>query len=979
MKLKKSLRFAALAGVATLALAACSDTTIATPGTAVVPTPPAAPPPPPPPPPPATGFAARATAPASAAQCPAGTVFVADVTQTDGEVSNFCSLTELGGGIITGTVDIPFSADPILVSGTVFVGDAAGDSATLTVAEGQQFVSASQAGVVDLVVVSRGSQMNAVGSASDPIVFTSMQDFTDDLEPNGTSGVGDWGGLAINGNAPLNECTVDASATPGTDGCEQNGEGGSGVFGGGDAADNSGDFQFIRVQHAGFLFNDEDELNGIALQGVGNGTTFENIQVHLGNDDGFEWFGGTVNGRNLVVTGAEDDSLDWTDGWTGSVQTVLVVQNPGDDNGIEGDNNGNSDIPNAADLEPRSNPTLSNMTLIGGGTSTSGEGILLRDGTDATIGNTIVTGFSQGLEFDADSTVATPTVDATLVAGNGENLVDSGAIFSAGAGNVQGASTTLDGVLPGTAELAANGGAVDASTLDPSFEAAQFLGAFSPDDTASDNFTSGWTIAIPGAEEAPPACPEGTTVDATDAPTASNGFLGRTEALTCVIDTPIFGDVTLTAGNLYRLDGTTFVGSDAGPNPAAPTVPASQTGSLTIEPGVTIFGNGAAGIVDLLVVNRGSQIFVNGSSAAPVILTSRADLLDPNGDVVDAIRPGVTGEIGGLVINGRAPLNECSVDASALPGSVDCEQNGEGGSGEFGGATPDDNSGVINFLQIRYAGFLFNDEDELNAFALQGAGSGTEIDFVQIVNGNDDGLEWFGGSASASHVVVTGAEDDSLDWTDGWTGTVQFAIVRQNAGDDNGIEGDNNGNSDIPDAANLLPRSRPVISNITFIGGGATTSGEGVLLRDGTDGAVVNAIVTGFGQGLEFDNDAPPVAPTVVSMALSGNGEDLVGTDLLDAASENVTVTAGSTLGAIAGFTTPLAPGANETAVPAADPVAVCEAEFASIPASEAQTDPAAAPFTALPSPCDQLESAEYIGALESATDLWFSGWTIGL
>jgi len=250
-----------------------------------------------------------------------------------------------------------------------------------------------------------------------------------------------------------------------------------------------------------------------------------------------------------------------------------------------------------------------------------------------------------------------------------------------------------------------------------------------------------------------------------------------------------------------------------------------------------------------------------------------------------------------------------------------------------------------------------------------------------VLNGNDDGVEWFGGSASASHIVVTGAEDDSLDWTDGWTGTAQFVIVVQNPGDDNGIEADNNGNSDIPDAANLLPRSRPVVANLTLIGGGDGTSGEGILLRDGGDGAVVNAIVTGFSQGLEFDNDAPPIAPTVDTVALSANGAQQVDTADLDAASTNIVEFAENTLSVIAGFTTPLAPGANETApnIVAANPVTVCEAEFASIPAAEAETDPAAAPFTALPSPCGQLEAAEYVGALENASDTWFAGWTIGL
>ncbi|MEL7488926.1 MAG: hypothetical protein AAGJ87_17145, partial [Pseudomonadota bacterium] len=265
--------------------------------------------------------------------------------------------------------------------------------------------------------------------------------------------------------------------------------------------------------------------------------------------------------------------------------------------------------------------------------------------------------------------------------------------------------------------------------------------------------------------------------------------------------------MTLTAGNLYRIDGPTFVGVDAG---ADPMTPLSAPASLTVAPGLTIFGNcggsGAScgtGIVDLLTVSRGSQIFVNGSSVAPVVLTSRADL--ENGG---AIRPAASGEIGGLAINGRAPLNECTVDPAATTGTVGCEQNGEGGSGIFGGATDDDNSGRINFMQVRYAGFPFTPTNELNSIALQGVGDGTEIDFVQIINGADDGIEWFGGTVNVSHAVVTGAADDSIDWTDGWTGALQFAIVRQNDGDDNGIEGDNNGDT----SQDAMPRSAPTVA-----------------------------------------------------------------------------------------------------------------------------------------------------------------------
>lgn len=906
-------------------LAACSDAEISTPGsgTPIIINPI----------PPGTGggggFATRATAPITAANCPAGTTFVAGVQiLATGNLTNFCSLTPLGGGTVTGTINIPFSADPILISGTVFLGNSAGAAANVTFAAGQTFVSQSVAGIVDLLVVSRGSQLNASGTPTSPIVFTSLQDFNDDGLPNGSTASGQWGGLAINGRAPLNECTVDPAALQATDACRQNGEGGSGVFGGGDANDSSGVFRYVRVQQAGFPFTPTNELNTVALQGVGRGTVFEFVQAHRGGDDGFEWFGGTVEANNLVVTGANDDSLDWTDGWQGNVQFAVVVQQLGDDNGIEGDNNGDT-VPDAA---PRSNPRLSNLTLIGDGAS--GEGIQLRAGTTATIVNATVANFAEGLEFNPVGTGPNPTINSSVLAGNVASFAASGAaLFGAGTNNATALVSTLNGVFPGANETGTL--AVDPTTVDISFAAGTYVGAFGGTDTPSSNWTTGWTVpgSIPGA--AAPSCPSGTTA-AAETP-ASAGFSGRPESLICIVNAPVSGNVRLTSGNLYRLDGTVFVGADRGGDPAAPI---TALATLTVDPGVTMFGNGATGIVDLLVVARGNQIFANGSQVAPVVLTSRADLA--NGGT---LRPTATGEIGGIAINGRAPLNECTIDPTATEGTAACAQNGEGGSGAFGGGTAADNSGRINYMQVRYAGFPFTPTNELNSIGLQGVGSGTLIDFVQVINGGDDGIEWFGGTVDVSHAVVLGAADDSVDWTDGWTGTLQYAIIRQNSGDDNGVEGDNNGDT-TPDAA---PRSTPAVANLTLIGDGA--SGEGIQLRAGTAGAVVNAVVANFAEGFEFNLAGTGPNPTLGGIALVGN--------IADFAAAGATLDTGANIvQGIAGV--PLT-GSVETQVNAVNAAA----------AGVTAVNPRTVRST--------LDAATYVGATANPADRWFAGWTIGL
>ena len=229
------------------------------------------------------------------------------------------------------------------------------------------------------LIIARGAQILANGTAAAPIVFSSDQ-------PIGERGRADWGGLIINGNAPIN--------VPGS---ESVGEGDTGVYGGTAAADDSGHLRYVRVEFAGTEFSPDNELNGIAFQGVGSGTEVDHVMVKYNKDDGLEFFGGTVGVKHVVLQGIADDSIDWTDGWTGKGQFIIVMQSGDDaDQGIEADNNGDNN-----NLTPRSNPTLYNLTLIGDPDTTEGSesdiGMLLREGTSATIRNFIVLGIQGGL------------------------------------------------------------------------------------------------------------------------------------------------------------------------------------------------------------------------------------------------------------------------------------------------------------------------------------------------------------------------------------------------------------------------------------------------------------------------------------------------------------------------------------------------------------------------------------------------------
>ena len=267
-----------------------------------------------------------------------------------------------------------------------FIGGDNKDASTLTIQPGSKIVGQSGA---DFLVISRGSKIYAEGTAEAPIVFTASK--------NQKRKRGMWGGLVINGNAPINNCKVEGSV------CQAEGEGATGLYGGNDPDDNSGVLKYVRVEFAGFEITPDNELNGIAFQGVGSGTEVDYIQVHMNADDGVEFFGGTVNIRHVVLTGNKDDSMDWTSGWRGMAQFVIVAQFDDQANhGIEADN-----LKSPMNAEPRSNPTISNMTLLGTSSQNAkgGHGILLRRGSGLSIYNSFVSGFKNAcLDLDDGET-----------------------------------------------------------------------------------------------------------------------------------------------------------------------------------------------------------------------------------------------------------------------------------------------------------------------------------------------------------------------------------------------------------------------------------------------------------------------------------------------------------------------------------------------------------------------------------------------
>jgi len=198
------------------------------------------------------------------------------------------------------------------------------------------------------LIVEPGGKIMAEGSASAPIVFTSGQ-------VKGQRRAGDWGGIIILGNAPTNRTTQPTI------------EGGvNRTYGGTNADDNSGVLKYVRIEFAGIASAPNSEINGLTLGGVGRGTTIENVMVAYGNDDAFEFFGGTVNCKNLVAYACADDDFDFDFGYTGNIQNAISfkhpqIADPADaSNGIESDNDGTG-----SSAEPYTRPVLSNFTFIG--------------------------------------------------------------------------------------------------------------------------------------------------------------------------------------------------------------------------------------------------------------------------------------------------------------------------------------------------------------------------------------------------------------------------------------------------------------------------------------------------------------------------------------------------------------------------------------------------------------------------------------
>jgi hypothetical protein len=326
-----------------------------------------------------------------ATSCKKNTVVDEEPTTPQGNV------VEVSGEISTNTT---WSASKIyLLKGFVYVSN----GATLTIEPGT-IIKGDKASKATLIVT-RGSKINATGTADKPIVFTSAL-------PAGARDKGDWGGVILLGKAPTNQGT-DVKIEGGPVAPTGKDEKVYTFFGGTDPADNSGTLKYVRIEYAGVEYTVNSEINGLTLGGVGNGTTLDYIQVYRSGDDAFEWFGGTVNAKHLLAIGTWDDDFDTDFGYSGNIQFALAQRVPlkadqSGSNGFESDNNGNG-----TDETPKTSAVFSNITVIGPIQKAAAaidanyqNGAQIRRNSSISILNSIITGFPVGLYID-DTKVTT--------------------------------------------------------------------------------------------------------------------------------------------------------------------------------------------------------------------------------------------------------------------------------------------------------------------------------------------------------------------------------------------------------------------------------------------------------------------------------------------------------------------------------------------------------------------------------------------
>ena len=579
---------------------------------------------------------------------------------TDSEI-----IENLKAGIMSGNLeeDFTLNSNQIYNLNASFIVES---GVKLTIPAGTR-IQALDGGTSVYIAVLKGGQIDIQGTEASPVFMASA-----------SGNPGDWGGLTICG---------DASTTAGAN---AEAEVGGFIYGGTNDADNSGSISYLVIEGTGAQINADSQYNGVSLYAVGAGTTINNVAIINGKDDGIEFFGGTVSVSNLFLENNADDSIDWTEGWNGTVDNAYITHTvSGFSTVFEGD-------------KDNGNPNFNNITAV---STVGGTALQFKKESGATITGLSLTGYDVSIDMKDGGPLA--------------NVI------------------------------------IDGATADPSL-----------------SYTG--TALITAAD--------------------FNWVNSSVSITTLPLQGTIASKVTLDASIKYILNSSYIV--NAG-------------GELVIPAGTKIEAK-ADGTAVYIAVLKGGKIDVQGTENDPVVMSS-----------VNSS----PGDWGGLTICGDATTT-AGVDAEA-----------EVGGFIYGGTNDADNSGSIAYLVIKGTGAQINADSQYNGISLYAVGSGTTMENVSVIDGKDDGIEFFGGTVSASNLYLENNADDSVDWTEGWNGTVTNTYISHTiSGFSTAFEGDKD-------------NENPKFINLTAI---STVGGTGLQFKKTSGATITNIWLEGYEKNIDM-------------------------------------------------------------------------------------------------------------------------------
>jgi hypothetical protein len=582
------------------------------------------------------------------------------IEETDSEI-----IENLKAGIMSGNLDEDFTlnSNQIYNLNASFIVES---GVKLTIPAGTR-VQALNGGTSVYIAVLKGGQIDIQGTEASPVFMTSA-----------SGNPGDWGGLTICGDATT------------TAGANAEAEVGGFIYGGTNDADNSGAISYLVIEGTGAQINADSQYNGVSLYAVGTGTTINNVAIINGKDDGIEFFGGTVSVSNLFLENNADDSIDWTEGWNGTVDNAYITHTvSGFSTVFEGD-------------KDNGNPNFNNITAV---STVGGTALQFKKESGATITGLSLTGYDVSIDMKDGGPLA--------------NVIIEGSI----------ADPSLS--YTGTALI-----------------------------TASD---FNWVNS---------------SVSITTLPLQGN----------------IASKVTLDPAIKYLLKSSYIV---------------KAGGELVIPAGTKIEAQ-AGGTAVYIAILKGGKIDVQGTENNPVVMSSAGS--NP-------------GDWGGLTICGDATTT-AGVDAEA-----------EVGGFIYGGTNDTDTSGSITYLVIKGTGAQINADSQYNGISLYAVGSETTIENVSVIDGKDDGIEFFGGTVSASNLYLENNADDSVDWTEGWNGTVTNTYISHTvSGFSTAFEGDKD-------------NENPKFINLTAI---SSEGGTGLQFKKTSGATITNIWLEGYETNIDM-------------------------------------------------------------------------------------------------------------------------------